>query len=220
MEGGAGDDSYVLDSAADVLVEAAGYGTDSAVTSVSYVLRTGVSVETLSALAGTTAIHLTGNAYANALVGNNAANTLKGGSGHDKLSGGLGNDKLLGGSGNDWLLGGRGQDLLTGGSGKDRFVFDDRDTAASARSADTIVDFRGRDGDRIDLKLVDANVKVRGDQAFRFIGEAEFTKAGQVRYEKAGSYTYVYLNTDTDAAAEAVIRLKGAMDLSKGWFVL
>ena len=62
--------------------------------------------------------------------------------------------------------------------------------------------------------------KARGDQAFTFIGEATFTKAGEVRYEKVGSYTYVYLNTDADAAAEAVIELGGAIDLSKGWFVL
>ena len=33
-------------------------------------------------------------------------------------------------------------------------------------------------------------------------------------------YTYVYLNTDNDQAAEAVIKLKGSMDLSKSWFVL
>jgi hypothetical protein len=41
-----------------------------------------------------------------------------------------------------------------------------------------------------------------------------------VRYEKAGAYTYVSLNTDADAAAEAVIKLKGSFDLVKGWFVL
>ena len=78
-----------------------------------------------------------------------------------------------------------------------------------------------RSGDRIDLKLVDANTKKRGDQKFSFIGDDEaFTATGQVRYEKTKGYTYVYLNTDSDKAAEAVIKLKGALDLSKGWFVL
>jgi hypothetical protein len=95
-----------------------------------------------------------------------------------------------------------------------------RETAASKTGADTLVDFSGRAGDRINLKLVDANAKARGDQAFSFIGEAAFTKAGQVRYETARSYTYVSLNTDADAAAEAVIKLKGSFDLVKGWFVL
>ena len=42
----------------------------------------------------------------------------------------------------------------------------------------------------------------------------------QVRYEKTKKETFVYLNTDSDKAAEAVIKLKGAIDLSKGWFVL
>ena len=58
------------------------------------------------------------------------------------------------------------------------------------------------------------------DQKFAFIGKEAFTKAGQVRYEKTKKETFVYLNTDNDKAAEAVIKLKGAIDLSKGWFVL
>jgi Ca2+-binding RTX toxin-like protein len=132
----------------------------------------------------------------------------------------LGNDKLLGGLGNDILTGGRGRDMLTGGKGRDVFAFDDRETAASKSGADYIVDFSGAAGDRLNLKLVDANTKARGDQRFEFIGEAAFTKAGQVRTEKVGSYTYVSLNTDADAAAEAVIKLKGSIELSKGWFVL
>ena len=38
--------------------------------------------------------------------------------------------------------------------------------------------------------------------------------------EKTKKATYVYLNTDNDKAAEAVIKLKGALDLQKSWFVL
>ena len=41
-----------------------------------------------------------------------------------------------------------------------------------------------------------------------------------MRYEKSGKDTYVYLNTDSDKSAEGVIKLKGAIDLQKGWFVL
>jgi hypothetical protein len=100
------------------------------------------------------------------------------------------------------------------------FVFDDRETSASKSSADYITDFKGRDGDRIDLRAVDANTKKSGDQNFSFIGTKAFSKEGQVRYEKAKGYTYVYLNTDSDKAAEAVIKLKDAITLSKGWFVL
>ena len=67
---------------------------------------------------------------------------------------------------------------------------------------------------------MDANSAATGDQAFSFIGMAAFTKAGQLRYEKADSSTYIFLNTDADGAAEAVIKLNGAIDLAKGWFVL
>ena len=138
--------------------------------------------------------------------------------------GGAGHDKLLGGSGNDVLTGGRGRDVMTGGTGRDSFAFDDRDTAGSRSGADYITDFSGRAGDRLNLKLVDANAATRRDDTFSFIGEAAFTKAGQVRYEhvqeKGKWYTYVSLNTDADSAAEAVIKLKGSIDLVKGWFVL
>lgn len=61
---------------------------------------------------------------------------------------------------------------------------------------------------------------MKGNQAFTFIDQNSFTKAGQVRYSKLGSETYVSFNTDKDSAAEGVIRLKGVMDMSKDWFVL
>ncbi|MCD6072449.1 MAG: hypothetical protein K0S42_2965, partial [Microvirga sp.] len=99
-------------------------------------------------------------------------------------------------------------------------VFDDRDTGTSKSKADYLADFSGRGGDRIDLKLIDANRNKSGDQKFSFIGTKAFSKAGEVRYEKEKGYTYVYLNTDSDKSAEGVLKIKGAMDLSKGWFVL
>ncbi|MBM6583382.1 PD40 domain-containing protein [Microvirga sp. BT689] len=158
------------------------------------------------------------------------ADTLSGGAGRDSLTGDafvnilVGNashDRLSSGAGNDTLSGGTGTDTLTGSTGRDVFVFDDRETSSSKTKADYITDFSGRQGDRIDLKAVDANTKKRGDQKFSFIGdEKSFSKAGEVRFEKTKSATYVYLNTDTDKSAEAVIKLKGAIDLSKGWFVL
>lgn len=163
------------------------------------------------------------------LLGGLGNDSLDASDGHDRLSGETGNDSLIGGAGNDVadgglgndrLIGGLGKDTLTGGTGRDVFVFDDRETGSSKSKADYITDFSGRNGDRIDLKLVDADTKKRGDQKYSFIGEKAFTKAGQVRYEKTKKETYVYLNTDNDKAAEAVIKLKGAIDLQKGWFVL
>jgi Ca2+-binding RTX toxin-like protein len=161
-----------------------------------------------------------GTVGSDVVTGGSGADKLSGGGGNDALNAGAGKDVLNGGSGNDRLTGGAGQDTLTGGTGKDVFVFGAKDTTASKGTADYITDFSGRSGDRIDLRGIDADTKKKGDQNFAFIGTNAFTKAGQVRYEKTKKDTYVYLNTDSDKAAEAVIKLKGAIDLQKGWFVL
>jgi Ca2+-binding RTX toxin-like protein len=156
------------------------------------------------------------NDYLSADLGNDR---LYGETGNDTLEGGSGNDLLDGGLNNDRLVGGLGKDTFTGGKGRDVFVFDDRETGSSKAKADYITDFKGRG--RIDLKLIDANTKKRGDQKFSFIGDDKsFSKAGEVRFEKTKKYTYVYLNTDNDKAAEAVIKLKGSIEFSKSWFVL
>lgn len=112
MEGGLGDDTYRIDNANDLIVET-GVGIDKAIASVSYTLRAGVSVETLTTDndAGTAAINLTGNELANRVVGNAGANTLHGGSGNDRLEGLDGSDTLWGDAGTDLLIGGNGNDL-------------------------------------------------------------------------------------------------------------
>nr|WP_244627025.1 calcium-binding protein [Microvirga tunisiensis] len=201
MNGGSGDDTYVTDGA-DMIVETVGGGTDTVLTSGSFSLAALAQVENLTAADGTVRLALTGNNLANVLTGNAGVNKLSGAAGNDRLTGGL------------------GQDSLTGGAGRDVFVFDDRDTSASKSRADYILDFSHRQGDRIDLRAIDANTRKRGDQNFSFIGTKAFSKAGEVRIEKTKSVTYVSLNTDSDKAAEAVIKIKGALDLQKGWFVL
>jgi Ca2+-binding RTX toxin-like protein len=98
LQGGAGNDAYIIKDAANVIVEAAGGGTDTVYTSVSDTLAS--YVENLYAT-GSAAITLTGNTLNNKLVGNGAANLLNGGSGNDTLSGGGGGDRMYGGTGND-----------------------------------------------------------------------------------------------------------------------
>jgi Ca2+-binding RTX toxin-like protein len=154
------------------------------------------------------------------LTGTGAANTINGLAGNDVISGLGGNDKLYGGAGNDRLIGGSGKDTLYGNAGGDTFAFAKGDTGTSKSKADYLADFSGRSRDKIDLSAIDANTKKGGDQKFSFIGTKAFSKAGEVRYEKEKGYTYVYLNTDSDKSAEGVLKIKGAMDLSKGWFVL
>jgi Ca2+-binding RTX toxin-like protein len=154
------------------------------------------------------------------LTGNDKSNKLSGGSGNDTLSGKGGNDNLSGGARDDRLKGGLNFDQLTGGSGRDRFMFDTNDTGPSKSTADRINDFKGLEGDKIDLAAIDANINAKGNQKFSFIGLKKFTKAGQVRYEKTATETYISFNTDSDRSAEGGIRLKGKMDLTKDWFVL
>lgn len=121
MVGGLGNDTYVVDSAGDVVVEAASAGTDLVQSSVSYVL--GDNVENLT-LTGSAIINGTGNALNNTLTGNAEANVLLGLLGNDNLYGGAGNDSLEGGDGNDLLDGGTGNDTLVGGLGNDTYVVD------------------------------------------------------------------------------------------------
>ncbi|TMJ12581.1 MAG: hypothetical protein E6G94_13420, partial [Alphaproteobacteria bacterium] len=98
MVGGAGDDVFIVDNLGDTASEAAGGGTDSVVSSVSFTL--GANVENLT-LTGLGAIGGTGNILSNVIIGNSGANTLIGGEGDDDLDGQGGSDRLDGGAGND-----------------------------------------------------------------------------------------------------------------------
>jgi Ca2+-binding RTX toxin-like protein len=89
-----GNDVYYTDVAATTVTEGIGGGTDAIYTSVSYVLRPGQEIETLSTNdhAATSAINLTGNAVSQNVVGNAGNNVLHGGGGTDQLYGFGGND--------------------------------------------------------------------------------------------------------------------------------
>jgi Ca2+-binding RTX toxin-like protein len=120
LGGGQGDDTYVVDNAADAIVELPTEGFDIVHASVSYVLPANVeelildaplSVHPGAALSPNSVgagINGTGNALDNILIGNSQANTLTGAAGNDILDGREGNDKLLGGIGSDTYVLGRG----------------------------------------------------------------------------------------------------------------
>jgi Ca2+-binding RTX toxin-like protein len=92
MTGGSGDDTYFVDAVLDTVVESAGGGIDTIVTTVS--MTVGADIENIH-MGGTAALAVKGNAANNIIIGNAGANYLDGRSGADSLIGGAGNDKYI-----------------------------------------------------------------------------------------------------------------------------
>jgi len=127
-------------------------------------------------------VNLTGSRYSDFLNGDEGGNTIIGGgwdvslgftdfgndqiSGHegdDEIYGVYGNDSLYGGSGADYLSGDVGDDIvqgdagadvLVGGAGADRFVYSSYADSNLSGGADTLRDFNGSQGDRLDLSVL------------------------------------------------------------------
>ncbi|MDL9996992.1 peroxidase family protein [Variovorax sp. J22P240] len=130
MVGLNGNDTYIVDDVADVVVEALAQGTDEVQTELAaYSLELIANVENLT-YTGIDADQFvgTGNTLNNVISGGDLADTLSGLGGNDTLNGGIGADILDGGDGNDTLnagddddtlLGGIGNDTLNGGDGND-----------------------------------------------------------------------------------------------------
>ncbi len=104
MTGGTGDDIYQVDDSTaaggiDLVTEAAGEGTDTVLSSVTYTLT--LNVENLT-LAGNN-INGTGNTLDNIITGSAGNNMLTGLAGNDILVGGAGADIPIGGAGSDTI---------------------------------------------------------------------------------------------------------------------
>ena len=78
--------------------------------------------------------------------GGAGSDEVYGGAGLDRIFGGVGDDTIRGGEGADTIWGGAGSDDLYGGSGDDLFRFKENS------ENDSIFDFNGAEGDRIDLQ--------------------------------------------------------------------
>ena len=174
---------------------------------------------------------------------------LLGFGGADLLYGGAGKDELIGGGDNDLLVGGADADTQTGGNGSDIFAFV---STADSRpgTPDTIVDFQEHvdtappssdfeativlPPDIIALTLIDANTRVRGDQAFTFVlGDDPDHRTAVVlpnsvtwHYEgtkgnaSAPPLTIVQADVNGDTTAEVQIVLMGFHSLTAADFAL
>lgn len=118
-----GNDVYYVDNAGDLVVEAAGGGTDEVRVRSLTVYTLTDYVEKLTNLTQA-AFTGTGNGLANEMNGGILADTFYGGAGNDVLNGGSGNDILYGEGDHDTLNGGFGGDAMTGGPGNDTYMVD------------------------------------------------------------------------------------------------
>lgn len=138
--------------------------------------------------------------------------------GDDRLYGDAGNDSLTGRDGDDILVGGQGTDDLTGGNGSDVFDFNALSELGLSQSRDTIRDFKSAENDHIDLRDIDANPLLVGNQAFVFLSSAPIVanQTGTVWFNQGN----LYISTDADAAAEFQIAVVGVSALTAADLVL
>ena len=128
------------------------------------------------------------------------------------MDGGAGNDLLDGRGGDDILIGGLGKDQLAGRAGSDTFRFRSVDeiglgTPGTASSYDRIIDFT-RGSDKIDLSMIDAISGTAANDAFTFIGSANFSnKAGELRYASTSAGTVLSGDVNGDGVADFDILL-------------
>ena len=165
---------------------------------------------------------LIGDRGRDVLFGGTGVDFVSGGDGADMLYGEAGADMLAGGAAGDFLIGGAGHDTLLGGTGADRFEYRAlNESGLTLATADKIGDFAHLT-DRIDVRDIDANAILGGNQAFVFRGQNAFTGAGQVRYvlDAAEQDVVVLFNTDNDAQAEMTIRIDTVFAMTAGDFVL
>lgn len=122
LSGGTGNDTYYIQSSADLVFENAGGGLDKIFIANDFYLYANVEDLTLT---GSGNYFGVGNDLANTITGNSGDNLLIAGAGDDNISGGGGNDLIFGEDGADRIFGGAGIDYIVAGAGNDIVVGDD-----------------------------------------------------------------------------------------------
>jgi Ca2+-binding RTX toxin-like protein len=158
-----------------------------------------------------------GSNFSEVLHGHSVQDYIYAYGGNDTVYASGGNDYVDGGTGNDTIIGGEGADGLTGGAGYDVFKYN----SASETWYDAIWDFN-KAYDYVDLSGIDAksyelfNPGTWGNQAFNWKGQlvGQGLSKGDLGYQLVGNDTYLYGNTDSDAAYEVQLRIAGHHHLS------
>ncbi len=249
LNGHAGDDSYVVKGAGDIVVEAPDSGYDNVTSSINYTLTANVEQLRLtgdarSGIGNDLDNRIVGNAVANVLRGGGGDDVIQGVDGNDTIWGDDGNDSLLGDAGADVLYGGNGNDLLSGGAGNDSIQAGagadtieggvGNDTMSGGSGADI---FRFKDGyttgevdhltdfargtDIIDLRAIDARAATAANEAFTLIGNSAFhSVAGELRFQSYDGGINVLGDVNGDGVADFTIRVQGVTTLGAADFVL
>ena len=190
MNGGTGNDIYVVAEVGDTVNENAGAGADTVWSALANYTLT-ANVETLNL----------------------------GGSGNFNATGNAGNNTLDGNGGNNILIGGLGVDTMRGNLGADTFDFNAILESLAGTSRDIVTDFSTAQGDKIDLSTIDANSTLINDQAFAtdILISGAFTAEGQLRL--VGNILSGNTDSNF-ATSEFEIQLTGVTSLTGADFIL
>lgn len=141
----------------------------------------------------------------------------------ENLYGSMSDDTLTGDGGFNLLLGNTGADTLTGGGKADYFIFASvADSTVVTAGRDTITDFSHVEGDKIDLRPIDAdNNPVNSDTAFTFHAGGAFSGSGhEVIVQGAGGDYTVLGDLNGDSIADFAIDVQSSVALTASDFVL
>ncbi|QYK42580.1 MAG: hypothetical protein KF887_05575 [Paracoccaceae bacterium] len=211
LDGGAGRDVYILDNAADVVLDSGGRDLIefSTATAGGYdMAANATTVEDLTVVDAFRNVAITGNNRNNLIIGNSRNDLLSGGAGNDTLiAGGGGVEQLYGGSGDDDLrltLASRGQHTLDGGEGIDTLRIDWSDTTSNVTRVQTS-----------NVSYYQTSVPIFGTIQAHFTGFESYDL-------RSGSGTDILFGGDRDdtlhggAGNDRLYAYRGAADLSGG----
>lgn len=210
MMGGAGDDTLYLDAGNDWLDGGGGSDRLLATGSAAVTLdldnawgsqATGMGTDSLRGIE-----HAQGGAGNDSVMGTAAGNSLGGADGSDWLDGRGGADTLVGGAGRDAMAGGADRD-------RDVFVLAQASHSAAGANRDSIQQFVSGIDD-LDLRAIDANPGLAGDQAFAWGG----TRAGAnaVWVEVWGTSLCLKADVTGDGLADLEVLMIGITSMAAG----